>query len=61
MHEEMSPATSFMKKTVIVIVGLVVVLGIVFAVFSSQQPADGECETTEEVTPADIDAESSPF
>lgn len=58
--EEVSPVTSFMKKAVIAIVGLVVVLGIVFAVFASQQPADGECETTE-VTPADIDAESSPF
>lgn len=60
MEEGLSPATSFMKKAMMVIVGLVVVLGVAFAVFSSQQSADGECETTE-VTPADIDAESSPF
>lgn len=58
--EELSPSTSWMKKVVLVILGLVVVLGVVFTVFASQQPADGECET-EEVTPADIDAESSPF
>ena len=57
--EELSPSTSWMKKVVLVILGLVVVLGVVFTVFASQQPVE-ECET-EEVTPADIDAESSPF
>jgi len=60
--EELSASTGWMKKVIIGVVGLVVILGIVFAVFGTQS-VDGECETegTETVSPVDIDAESSPF